>query len=47
MVGQNQIFIEGASINRLPSFVNENYPFWKVRMQSFWNLLIGVFRMLW
>ena len=35
MVGQNQIFVEGASINRPPLFTGENYPFWKVRMQIF------------
>jgi len=35
MVGQNQTFTEGASINRPPLFTGENYPFWKVRMQIF------------
>ena len=35
MVGQNQTFAEGASINRPPLFTGENYPFWKVRMQIF------------
>jgi len=35
MVGQNQTFAEGASINRPPLFTGENYPFWKVRMQNF------------
>ena len=35
MVGQNQSFAEGASINRRPLFTGENYPFWKVRMQIF------------
>ena len=35
MVGQNQTFAEGVSINRPPLFTGENYPFWKVRMQIF------------
>jgi len=35
MVGSNQSFAEGASINRPPLFIDENYPFWKVRMQIF------------
>ena len=35
MVGQNQNFAEGASINKPPLFTGENYPFWKVRMQIF------------
>ena len=46
MVGQNQTFAEGASINRPPLFTGENYPFWKIRMQIFWSLLIEVFGML-
>ena len=35
MVGHNQTFAEGASINRPSLFTGENYPFWKVRMQIF------------
>jgi len=35
MVGSNQTFAKGASINRPPLFTGENYPFWKVRMQIF------------
>jgi len=35
MVGQNQIFTKGASINKPLFFTGENYPFWKVRMQIF------------
>ena len=35
MVGSNQTFAEGASINRPPLFTGENYPIWKVRMQIF------------
>jgi len=35
MVGQNQTFAEGASINKPPLFTGENYPFWKARMQIF------------
>jgi len=35
MVGQNQTFAEGASINKPPLFTSENDPFWKVRMQIF------------
>jgi len=35
MVGQNQTFVEGASINRPPLFTSENYPFWKVRCKFF------------
>ena len=35
MVGSNQNFADGASINRPPLFTGENYPFWKVRMQIF------------
>ena len=35
MVGQNQTFAEGASINIPPLFTVENYPFWKNRMQIF------------
>jgi len=35
MVGQNQTFAKGASINRPPLFTGENYPLWKVRMQIF------------
>jgi len=35
MVGSNQTFAEGASINRPPLCTSENYPFWKVRMQIF------------
>jgi len=46
MVGQNQTFAEGAFINRLPLFTGENYPFWKVGMQIFLELLIEVFGML-
>jgi len=30
-----QTFAEGASINRPPLFVGENYPFWKIRMKIF------------
>ena len=44
MVGQNQTFAEGASINRPPLFTGENYPFWKVRMQIF---LESVDRRIW
>ena len=35
MVGENQTFSMGVSIDRLPLFTGENYPFWKVRMQIF------------
>jgi len=35
MVGSNQTFVEGASMNRPPLFIGENYPFWKVKMQIF------------
>jgi len=35
MVGQNQTFAEGASINRPLLFTGENYPFWKVMRQIF------------
>jgi len=35
MVGQNQTFAEGASINRPPLFTGKNDPFWKVRMHIF------------
>jgi len=29
------MFFEGASINRPPLFVGENYLFWKIRMKIF------------
>lgn len=32
MVGEDQTFVEGASINTSPLFVRENDLFWKVRM---------------
>ena len=41
MVGQNQTFAEGASINRPLLFTSENYPFWKVRMQIFLESVDG------
>jgi len=39
MVGANQTFAEGASINRPPLFTGENYPFWKVKMRIFLELV--------
>ena len=36
---QNQIYREGASINRPPLFEGNNYPFWKSRMQIFLQTL--------
>ena len=35
MVGQNQTFVEGASISKPHLFTGESYPFQKVRMQIF------------
>jgi len=35
LVGQNETFVEGASIDKPPLFTGENYSFWKVRMQIF------------
>jgi len=35
MSNTSQTFVEGASINRLPLFAGENYPFWKIRMKIF------------
>jgi len=35
MSNTSQTFVEGASINRPPLFVGENYPFWKIRMKIF------------
>jgi len=31
----HKCFFEGASINKPPLFVGENYPFWKIRMKVF------------
>jgi len=43
MVGQNQTFVQGASINRPPLFTGENDPFWKVKMQiSFESVDMGI-----
>jgi len=35
MANISQTFAEGASINRPPLFVGENYPFWKIRIKLF------------
>ena len=35
MVGSNQTFAEGVSINRHPLFTGENYLFLEVRMQIY------------
>ena len=45
MVGQNQTFAEGASINRPPLFTGENYLSGKLGCKFFWNLFIEVFGM--
>jgi len=35
MANISQTFTEGASINKPPFFIGENYPFWKIRMKIF------------
>ncbi|WVZ16697.1 hypothetical protein V8G54_009679 [Vigna mungo] len=35
IVGHNQVYAEGASINRPPLFTGDNYALWKVRMEFF------------
>jgi len=35
MANNSQNFTEGASINKSPLFVEETYPFWKIRMKTF------------
>jgi len=34
-----QTFAEGASIHRPPLFSSEKYPFWKIRMKIFLELV--------
>ncbi|KAL2327540.1 hypothetical protein Fmac_020967 [Flemingia macrophylla] len=44
MASNRLLFAEGASINRLPLFCGDNYPFWKVRMKIFME---SVHRSIW
>jgi len=46
MTLQNQTFFEGAAINKPPLFYGENYPFWKVKMEIFLELVGRELRIL-